>query len=253
MPEPAIKIESLTVRYDTPRGAVTALNGLSLEVMPGRVCGFLGPNGAGKTTTIHVLLGFVAATAGRASMFGCDVNMSIARQRIGYLPEHAELYRFLTGREMLRFAGRMAGLGGKPLEERVAAVLSEVDMEEPADRRIATYSRGMRQRIAMGQSLVHDPDLLILDEPTSGLDPIARRSVRRLIRRWRDRGRTVFFSSHELSEVELVCDEIAIVAGGRLVASGSPSSLVAPGERLEPFFMRMIGAPPDAETPGGAR
>jgi ABC-2 type transport system ATP-binding protein len=247
MSESAISIENLTVRFRGPRGTVTALDGLSLEVEAGRVCGFLGPNGAGKTTTIHVLLGFVEAAGGRASIFGCDVSKSIARQRIGYLPEHADLYRFLTGRELLRFAGRLAGLGGKRLESRVAEVIEDVDMVGAADRRIATYSRGMRQRIAIGQAVVHEPDLLVLDEPTSGLDPIARRWVRNLIRKWRDLGRTVFFSSHELSEVELVCDEVAIVSGGRLAVSGPPAGLVAQGERLEQFFMRMIGAPPDDE------
>jgi ABC-2 type transport system ATP-binding protein len=253
MVESAIGIEDLTVRFAGPGGTVTALDRLSLQVEPGRVFGFLGPNGAGKTTTIHVLLGFLEATEGRASIFGRDVRQSIARQRIGYLPEHPDLYRFLTGRELLRFAGRLAGLGGRQLEARIGEVLREVDIENAADRRIAAYSRGMRQRIALGQALVHDPDLLILDEPTGGLDPIARQSVRNMIRRWRDRGRTIFFSSHELSEVELVCDEIAIMANGRLVVSGAPASLVKPGERLEPFFMRMVGALPDAAGQGAAQ
>jgi ABC-2 type transport system ATP-binding protein len=243
----AIRIEDLTVRFSGPRGTVTALDGLNLSVERGRVCGFLGPNGAGKTTTIHVLLGFVESTGGRASIFGCDVSKSISRQRIGYLPEHADLYKFLTGRELLRFAGRLTGLGGSRLESRVAEVLKDVDLLDAADRRVATYSRGMRQRVAIGQAIVHEPDLLVLDEPTSGLDPVARRWVRNLIREWRDLGRTVFFSSHELSEVELVCDEVAIVSGGRLAASGPPEGLVAPGERLEQFFMRVIGAPPDNE------
>jgi ABC-2 type transport system ATP-binding protein len=193
-----------------------------------------------------VLLGFVEPTEGQAALFGRDVRQSIARRRIGYLPEHPDLYRFLTGRELLRFAGRLAGLGGRPLETRIIEVLGEVNLEDAADRRIGAYSRGMRQRIALGQALVHDPDLLILDEPTSGLDPIARQSVRNMIRRWRDRGRTVFFSSHELSEVELVCDEVAIMVNGRLAASGTPASLVKPGERLEPYFMRMVGALPES-------
>lgn len=245
MVEPAISIEDLTVRFRAPGGTVTALDRLNLRVETGRVFGFLGPNGAGKTTTIHVLLGFVEAAEGRASIFGCDVRKSIARQRIGYLPENPDLYRFLTGRELLRFSGRLAGLGGSALEARVAEVLQEVSMSEAADRRIAAYSRGMRQRIALGQALVHDPDLLILDEPTGGLDPIARQSVRSMIRRLRDRGRTVFFSSHELSEVELVCDEVAIMANGRLVTSGKPGAMVKPGEHLETFFMRTVGAPVD--------
>jgi ABC-2 type transport system ATP-binding protein len=247
MNEPAIHIENLTVRFDGPGGTITALDRLSLHIESGRVFGFLGPNGAGKTTAIHVLLGFVEATKGQAALFGRDVRQSIARRRIGYLPEHPDLYRFLTGRELLRFAGRLAGLGGRPLETRIGEVLREVSLEDAADRRIGAYSRGMRQRIALGQAIVHDPDLLILDEPTSGLDPIARQSVRNMIRRWRDRGKTVFFSSHELSEVELVCDEVAIMVNGRLAASGTPASLVKPGERLEPYFMRMVGALPESD------
>ncbi len=242
MQEPAILIENLTVRHAGCHGVVTALDGLSLRVDPGTVFGFIGPNGAGKTTTIHVLLGFQAATAGRASLFGCDVRAAIARRRLGYLPEHPDLYRFLSGREFLRFAGRLCGLRGNDLTRRVNDVLETLEMAAAADRRIGTYSRGMRQRICLGQAMLHEPDLLILDEPTSGLDPVARQCVRRLIADWRARGRTVFFSSHELSEVELVCDRVCLIARGRVLAAGAPDALTGPGERLEQYFMRMIGS-----------
>lgn len=242
MQTPAILIENLTVRHAGRHGTVTALDGLNLQVEPGTVFGFIGPNGAGKTTTIHVLLGFQAATSGQASLFGCDVRTAIARRRIGYLPEHPDLYRFLSGREFLRFAGRLCGLRGSDLTRRVNAVLEALEMTAAADRRIGAYSRGMRQRICLGQAMLHEPDLLILDEPTSGLDPIARQCVRGLIADWRARGRTVFFSSHELSEVELVCDRICLIAQGHVLAAGAPDALTRPGERLEQYFMRTVGA-----------
>jgi len=247
----AISFDGLGVRFRSRQNEVVALDNLSVAVPAGRIFGFLGPNGAGKTTAIHVLLGFQQATSGSAAVFGCDVREPIARQRIGYLPEHPDVYRFLSGREMLRFAGKLCGLSGSALEQRTRAVLQEVDLTEAADRRIATYSRGMRQRICLAQALIHDPDLLILDEPTGGLDPIGRLLIRRIISDWRSRGKTVFFSSHELSEVELVCDRVCILARGRVVAQGVPHELAAPGERLEQFFMRVVAD--DAAASKGGR
>jgi ABC-2 type transport system ATP-binding protein len=247
----ALSFDDLGVRFPSRQGEVVALDGLSLAVPAGTIFGFLGPNGAGKTTAIHVLLGFQQATSGQAFVFGRNVREPIARQRIGYLPEHPDVYRFLSGREMLHYAGRLCGLSGARLQERAAAVLQEVDLVAAADRRIATYSRGMRQRICLAQALIHDPDLLILDEPTGGLDPIGRLLIRRIISDWRSRGRTVFFSSHELSEVELVCDRVCILARGRVVAQGVPQELAAPGERLEQFFMRVVAD--DAAAPKGGR
>ena len=247
----AISFNDLGVRFRSQRSEVVALDNLSVSVPAGRIFGFLGPNGAGKTTAIHVLLGFQQATTGSAAVFGCDVRAPIARQRIGYLPEHPDVYRFLTGREMLRFAGKLCALSGSALERRTQAVLQEVDLATAADRRIATYSRGMRQRICLAQALLHDPDLLILDEPTGGLDPIGRLLIRRIISDWRSRGKTVFFSSHELSEVELVCDRDCILARGRVVAQGVPHELAAPGERLEQFFMRVVAD--DAAPANGGR
>lgn len=252
MEETALAFDNLGVRFRARGGDVVALNSLSLSVPAGRIFGFLGPNGAGKTTAIHVLLGFQQATSGSASVFGCNVLEPIARQRIGYLPEHPDVYRFLTGREMLQFAGRLCGLSGSQLEQRATAVLQEVDLTAAADRRIATYSRGMRQRICLAQALIHDPDLLILDEPTGGLDPIGRLLIRRIISDWRNRGKTVFFSSHELSEVELVCDCVCILARGRVVAQGAPHDLAGPGERLEQLFMRLVADNTHTETRGRA-
>jgi ABC-2 type transport system ATP-binding protein len=242
MQSAAVTFDQLSVRFASRKSEVVALDNISLVVPCGTVFGFLGPNGAGKTTAIHVLLGFQQATAGRATIFDCDVRAAIARQRIGYLPEHPDAYRFLTGREMLQFAGKLCGLSGAILAQRIQHVLQEVDLADAASRRIATYSRGMRQRICLAQALLHEPDLLILDEPTGGLDPIGRLLIRRIITDWRQRGKTVFFSSHELSEVELVCDQVCMLARGRIVAQGAPHQLAGPGERLEQFFMRVVEA-----------
>jgi len=239
---PAIETRGLTAEFHGRGGMVRALDALDLRVEQGQVFGFLGPNGAGKTTTMHILLGFVAATAGEARLFDTDVRASIARQRIGYLPEHPDTYRFLTGRESLAMTGRLFGLRGAGLRRRMDAVLERTGIADAGHRRIGAYSRGMMQRICLAQALINDPDLVILDEPTGGLDPIGRRAIREIISDLRGRGKTVFFSSHELSEVELVCDTIAILNRGRIVAQGAAAELVPAGERLERFFMRTIGA-----------
>ena len=236
----ALELVNLEVQFPARGEIVRALQGVSLQVNPGTVFGFLGPNGAGKTTTMHVLLGFVEPTSGSARIFGEDVSKSLARQRIGYLPEHPETYRFLTSRELLRMAGRLFGMGGESLRQRIDELLHMVNLEAAADRRIGTYSRGMMQRVGLAQALINDPDLVILDEPTGGLDPLGRMEVRSIIADLRTRGKTVFFSSHELSEVELVCDHIAILAAGRVVAQGAAQELVGPNERLEQFFLRVV-------------
>jgi ABC-2 type transport system ATP-binding protein len=238
--EAAIETRELSVAFRTRQGEVRALESLDLRIEAGQVFGFLGPNGAGKTTTMHVLLGFIAASGGTAAIFGTDVRESIARQRIGYLPEHPDTYRFLSGRELLSMTGRLFHITGKPLRERIDEVLPLVGMQDSARRRIATYSRGMLQRICLAQALINDPDLVILDEPTGGLDPIGRMDIRAIIADLRERGKTVFFSSHELSEVELVCDHLAILNRGRIVAQGKASELVPEGQRLERFFMETV-------------
>ncbi|MDD4870548.1 MAG: ABC transporter ATP-binding protein [Kiritimatiellae bacterium] len=236
----AIEIRTLSVVFSSNGRPITALDSLNLCVPSGQVFGFIGPNGAGKTTTMHVLLGFIAATAGEARIFNTDVNKSIARQRIGYLPEHPDTYKFLTGRELLVMAGRLFLIRGKQLSDRIDEVLSLVNMQNVSNRKIATYSRGMMQRICLAQALINDPDLVILDEPTGGLDPIGRMEVRRIITDLRARGKTVFFSSHELSEVELVCDHLAILSKGRLIVQGPTSKVVPQGESLEKYFMKAV-------------
>ena len=236
----AIEITNLVVEYRSAGGVVQAVRGLNLAVPEGKIYGFLGPNGAGKTTTMHVLLGFIVPKAGTARLFGEDVRHSIARRRIGYLPEHPDTYRFLTARELLIMAGRLFHMDRKFLLPRVEELLELVDLTRAADRRIATYSRGMLQRIGLAQALIHDPELLVLDEPTSGFDPLGRIEIRRIIAALRERGKTVFFSSHELSEVERVCDQVGIIAEGRLIAEGAVPDLVKSDETLERYFLRML-------------
>ena len=237
----AIEIRDLTVEFKADGKIVSALQKLNLSVAQGEVYGFIGPNGAGKTTTMHVLLGFIAAVSGSAAIFGEDVRRSIARRRIGYMPEHPQLYPFLTGRELLIMAGQLFGLRGRALKDKAAELIASISLTGAADRKIAGYSRGMMQRIALAQALINDPDLVILDEPTSGFDPLGRIDIRKIIAGLRAAGKTVFFSSHELSEIERVCDRVGIIAAGRLVADGPVSRLVNQNENLEQYFVRTLG------------
>jgi ABC-2 type transport system ATP-binding protein len=236
----AIEIHDLTVEFRAGRKTIPALQKLNLSVAQGEVYGFIGPNGAGKTTTMHVLLGFIEAVSGTAAIYGEDIRRSIARRRIGYMPENPQMYRFLTGRELLIMAGQLFGMRGGLLSAKADELVELIGLSGAADRRIAGYSRGMMQRIALAQALINDPDLVILDEPTSGFDPIGRIEIRKIITGLRDAGKTVFFSSHELSEVERVCDRVGIIANGCLIADGHISKLVKAGETLEQYFVRIL-------------
>jgi len=236
-----VKTDNLRVEFGgaTPK---VALAGLNLTVQPGEVFGFLGPNGAGKTTTMNVLLGFVNATSGTAHLFGVNVREPIARQRIGYLPEQTYYYKFLTAEEILRFYAKIFGIPCGEAERRIDAVLKLVELESARKRLIKTYSKGMQQRVGLAQALINNPDLLILDEPTSGLDPVGRMKVREIILRLKNEGKTVFFSSHELGEVETVCDRVAILAGGELKAEGTVNELTQKhNTSLEQAFLKIIG------------
>jgi ABC-2 type transport system ATP-binding protein len=227
------------------KGPKLAVDGLNLRVNSGEVFGFLGPNGAGKTTTMNVLLGFVNATAGSASIFGVDVREPIARQRIGYLPELTYYYKFLNAEELLRFYARIFRIPRRERERRIDAVLKLVELEEARKRLIKTYSKGMQQRVGLAQALINNPDLLILDEPTSGLDPLGRMKVREIIQRLKEEGKTVFFSSHELGEVETVCDRVAILHEGKLRVEGPVTELVKEYQcDLEHAFLQIIGYQP---------
>jgi len=239
-----LKTEKLRVEFKSRElGQMTkvALNGLDLEVSTGEVFGFLGPNGAGKTTTMNVLLGFVQPTSGAASLFGIDVRQPIARQRIGYLPELTYYYKFLTAEELLRFYAQIFGLPRTEADKRIEETLKLVELDSARKRLIKTYSKGMQQRVGLAQALINNPDLLILDEPTSGLDPLGRMKVRSIIERLKNEGKTVFFSSHELGEVETVCDRVAIISNGDLKAIGRVPEIMQNYPTLEKAFLNIIG------------
>lgn len=205
--------------------AVTALSELSLDVREGEIFGLLGPNGAGKTTFIKVLLEIVFPTAGRAEMLGAPVGSAATKARVGYLPENHRYPDFLTGAQVLRYFGRLSGLTGPALEERVHDRLKLVDMGDWHKTKIRKYSKGMMQRIGLAQALINDPQLVILDEPTDGVDPLGRKEIRDLLVRLRDEGKTVFLNSHLLSEVEMICDRVAILNKGRLIRIGTVQEL----------------------------
>ncbi len=240
-----LRTDKLRVEYPAQRRGdpkKVALHGLDLDVRAGEVFGFLGPNGAGKTTTMNVLLGFVEPTSGSASLFGVDVRQPIARQRIGYLPELTYYYKFLSAEEILRFYAKVFGLARSEADKRIESLIKLVELEHARNRPLKSYSKGMQQRVGLAQALINNPDLLILDEPTSGLDPLGRMKVREIIQRLKDEGKTVFFSSHELGEVETVCDRVAIVYQGQLKEVGRVSDLVKQHQcDLEKIFLKIVG------------
>ena len=205
---------------------VTAVDGLSLDVQCGEVFGFLGPNGAGKTTTIKMLMGLIYPTDGAATLFGHPIGDPAAKAKIGFLPESPYFYDYLTSREFLRFYGHLFGLFGGSLEKRIDALLEVVGMTHACDLQLRKFSKGMLQRVGIAQALINDPELVILDEPMSGLDPIGRKEVRDLILRLKESGKTVMFSSHILHDAELLCDRVAMIMKGKLVACGLVSDLV---------------------------
>ncbi len=244
-----VELNNLQVEYraqNSGQPRKVAVKDLSLKVRAGEVFGFLGPNGAGKTTTMNVLLGFVNPTSGAAFLFGVNVREPIARQRIGYLPELTYYYKFLTAEEILRFYARLFGIPSRVADVRIEELLKLVDLDSARKRPIKTYSKGMQQRVGLAQALINDPDLLILDEPTSGLDPLGRMKVRQIIQRLKNEGKTVFFSSHELGEVETVCDRVAIINRGELKEEGRVADLVHEhNANLEQIFLKLIGYQPE--------
>lgn len=210
---------------------VQAVHGISFEVPSGEIFGFLGPNGAGKTTTIKVLTGLIAPTSGYARLFGLDVTQPQARARMGFLPESPYVYPYLTPLEFVSLCGQLSGLRPKVARDRALSVLTDVGIRYAADREVRRLSKGMLQRTGLAAALVADPELLILDEPMSGLDPVGRKEVRDLVLQERDRGRTVFFSTHILTDVQTLCDRVAILRQGRVVVSGALSQLLRKDSR----------------------
>lgn len=204
-----------------------ALDNLTLDVAPGEVFGFLGPNGAGKTTTLKLLMRLVFPTSGTAEILGRAAGDLEVRRRIGYLPEHPYFYDYLTAEELLSYFAGLFGINGQDRSRRVSALLDEVGIGAERRLQLRKFSKGMLQRVGIAQALLNQPELVIFDEPMSGLDPLGRRDVRSLILRLRDRGCTVFFSSHVLSDAEALCSRVAILAKGRLITSGRLTDILA--------------------------
>ena len=232
---PAVEIVGLVKDFKTSfrRQLLRAVDGVSIRIAAGEVYGLIGPNGSGKSTTMKALLGLVVPTAGRCAIFGKDSLQVDSRQEVGFLPENPYFYKHLSGAETLRFYGKLCGLRGRVLEDRVTELLELVDLAGARDRRLGGYSKGMLQRIGLAQALVQEPRLVILDEPTAGVDPVGSRQIRDLIFKLRERGITVFLCSHLLEQVQEVCDHVGIIFQGRMVKEGRLDDLIAIEDQTE--------------------
>jgi ABC-2 type transport system ATP-binding protein len=227
---PAVAVHGLTKIFPVPlhpsRGIV-AVKDLDLRIEPGEVFGLLGPNGSGKSTTLKIILGLVSPTRGHTEIFGRDSRLVESREAVGFLPENPYFYKYLSGEETLRFFGRLCGLGGTGLKKQINELLELVGLTRARKRRLATYSKGMLQRIGLAQALIHDPRLVVLDEPTAGVDPAGSREIRDLILDLKRRGITVLLSSHLLAQAQEICDRVGILADGVLVREGRLQELIA--------------------------
>ena len=243
---PAIRIDNLTKDYAIGfwrKRPYRALDGLSLEIDAGEVFGFLGPNGAGKTTTMKLLMQLIFPTSGSAEIVGRPLGDVGARHRIGYLPENPYFYDYLTAEELLTYFARLFGYSAADQRRRAAALLDRVGIGAERRLQLRKFSKGMIQRVGIAQALLNDPDVVFLDEPMSGLDPLGRRDVRSLILELRDQGRTVFFSSHILSDAEALCSRVGVVAKGRLVAVGRLSDIL--GDHVRGWEMVVANLKPE--------
>ena len=260
---PALQFDGVTKIYRKAisRRSVVALDRFSLTVERGEIFGFLGANAAGKTTAIHIAMGFTFAGEGSGTLLGSPFGDIASKRRVGFLPENVPLH-FRPAEGLLSFYGALSGMsnrGDPRLDRRIAEVLELLGLGSRASDNVKSFSRGMQQKVGLAQALLNDPELLILDEPTSALDPVARAAVRELLLRLRESGKTVFFSSHQLSDVERICDRVAILRAGRIVAEGTLQSLLAAGDEcvirarnLSPDKLPFIVAGSHS-TPGTAR
>src|SRR4029077_18156661 len=225
----AVAVEGLTKVFPVPfrRKSITAVRDLNLRVESGEVYGLLGPNGSGKSTTLKIILGLVTPTRGRTQIFGRDSSLVATHEAVGFLPENPYFYKFLTGQETLRFFGKLCGLSGWDLRDRVHELLDLVGLTEARNQRLSTYSKGMLQRIGLAQALINEPKLVVLDEPTAGVDPAGSREIRDLIVDLKRRGIAVLLSSHLLAQVQEICDRVGILADGALVREGHLEELIA--------------------------
>ena len=224
----AISIKDLTKDFSVGiRGVkLRAVDNLTLKIGHNEIFGLLGPNGSGKSTTIKIILGLLEASAGECQIYGKPSTSVAARRSVGFLPESPYFYRYLSGRELVRFYARICGVRRRDIKKRVDEIIELVNMTEAAHRRVGTYSKGMLQRIGLAQALVHDPQLIILDEPTTGVDPIGSASIAEIIRELRRRGKTVLICSHLLAQIECLCDRVAILHRGKLILKGRVEDLI---------------------------
>lgn len=218
-----------------------AVDRLDLEVAENQIFGLLGPNGSGKSTTMKIILGLLQASEGSCQIFGSASHTVAARQSVGFLPEAPYFYRFLSGRELVRYYARICGVPSERIQERVDFVIDLVGMTEAAHRRVGTYSKGMLQRIGLAQAIVHDPKLVILDEPTAGVDPLGSAAIADIVRELKRQGKTILLSSHLLAQVEGLCDRVAILHRGQLVREGSVTELVE-ADAAESFVIEGLSA-----------
>jgi ABC-2 type transport system ATP-binding protein len=224
---------------------VTALQGLDLKIEAGEIFGFLGPNGAGKTTTLKILMGLIHPTSGRARLLGKPLGDVDVKQQIGFLPESPYFYDYLTAHEFLLFYGQLFGMSRVELKRRIDELLVLVGLEKSRSLRLRRFSKGMLQRVGLAQALINDPQLVMLDEPMSGLDPIGRKEVRDLILHLKERGKTVFFSTHILSDVETICNRVGILIHGRLQEIGSVEELLGRyGVKTVEIIVEGLAGPP---------
>ena len=235
MTAPAIEFSNITKTYQRRFAGVRvpALSAVSFEVAQGEICAFLGPNGAGKTTSMNILMGFIYADHGLSRVFGNLPGDVRIKERIGFLPENFSFYRYLDAQELLRFHLRLSGRRVSSWHALIADLLAKVKLNGHADLKIGKYSRGMVQRLGIAQALIGNPDLLVLDEPTSGLDPAGRKEVREVILSLKAEGKTVFLSSHILSEVEQICDRVIIIDRGRVIRAAGLEEMLSENNRVE--------------------
>jgi ABC-2 type transport system ATP-binding protein len=243
MAEPAISIKRLT--KDFPVGIsgkkLRAVDGLDLQVGDNEIFGLLGPNGSGKSTTIKIVLGLLEPSAGECTIYGKPSRAVEARRSVGFLPEAPYFYRYLSGRELVRYYARLCGVAKADLDAAVESVIELVGMSEAAHRRVGTYSKGMLQRIGLAQAIVHDPQLVILDEPTAGVDPLGSAAIAEIVRKLKSRGKTILLSSHLLAQIEGLCDRVAILHRGKLVREGRVDELVTE-EAADSFVVEGLDA-----------
>ena len=248
--EYVVEINSLSKDYETGfwrKKRVRALDDLTLNVKGGQIFGFLGGNGAGKTTTIKLLMSLIFPTEGSAKILGCDTADVQMHRRIGYCPENPYFYDYLTARELMDYFGELFGFDTATRRAKTEQLLTAVGLEEKDwKRQLRKYSKGMLQRVGLAQSLINDPEIVFLDEPMSGLDPVGRREIRELIAGLREKGVTVFMSTHILSDIEALCDEVAILRNGRLAASGNLSELLAKDDAHRTLEISVQGVAADA-------